>query len=192
MTRILLIRPGSTDFDDQGRIKGTLDMPLNGNGTSQVAQAVTELNGMSLDCIYASPCQSAQQTASALAAGRGVKVKVLEKLGNMDHGLWHGKLIEEVKQKQPKVYRQGQDNPESLCPPGGEALSMAKERVSAQLEKLIKRHRQGVVALVAPEPLATIVRCVLQHRHLGDLWKSERDVGNWELIDVEPQRTVAG
>jgi broad specificity phosphatase PhoE len=191
MTRIVLIRPGSTDFDDQGRIKGTLDMPLNGNGTSQVAQAVTELNGMSLDCIYASPCQSAQQTASALAAGRGVKVKVLEKLGNMDHGLWHGKLIEEVKQKQPKVYRQGQDHAESLCPPGGEALSKAKQRVSAQLEKLIKRHRQGVVALVAPEPLATIVRCVLQHRDLGDLWKSERDAGNWELIDIEPQRTVA-
>ncbi|MEQ8791581.1 MAG: histidine phosphatase family protein [Pirellulaceae bacterium] len=191
MIRFVLIRPGSTDFDDQGRIKGTLDMPLNGNGTTQVAQAVTELNGMSLDCIYASPCQSAQQTASALAAGREVKVKVLDKLGNMDHGLWHGKLIEEVKQKQPKVYRQGLDNPESLCPPGGEALSSVKDRVAAQLEKLIKKHRQGVVALVAPEPLASIVRCVLEHSDLIDLWKSERDAGNWELIDVEPGKLVA-
>ena len=26
-SRVLLIRPGATDFDDQGRIKGTLDMP---------------------------------------------------------------------------------------------------------------------------------------------------------------------
>ena len=29
MVRIVLIRPGSTDFDEQGRITGTLDIPLN-------------------------------------------------------------------------------------------------------------------------------------------------------------------
>ena len=38
MLKILLIRPGVTDFDEQGRIKGTLDIPLNENGTAQVAQ----------------------------------------------------------------------------------------------------------------------------------------------------------
>lgn len=191
MIRFVLIRPGSTDFDDQGRMKGTLDMPLNTTGTGQVARAVSELNGMAIDSIYAAPCQSAQQTAAALAAGRDLKVKVLEKLGNIDHGLWHGKLIEEVRQKQPKVYRQGQDNPESICPPGGESLSIAKERVAAALAKLIKKHRHGVVALVVPEPLASIVRCVLDRSDLGDLWKSERDIGNWELVDVEPEKAVA-
>ena len=188
MIRFVLVRPGSTEFDDQGRIKGTLDMPLSSNGSGQVARAVTELNGMALDCIYTSPCQSAQQTAAAIAAGRDSKVKVLDKLENIDHGLWHGKLIEEFRQKQPKLYRQGQDNPESLCPPGGEALSSAKERVASLLDKLIKKHRQGVVALVVPEPLASVVRCVLEHNDLGDLWKSECDSGNWELIDIEPQR----
>ena len=29
MLRIVLIRPGSTDYVDQGRIQGTLDIPLN-------------------------------------------------------------------------------------------------------------------------------------------------------------------
>lgn len=28
IARVLLIRPGATEFDDQGRIKGSLDMPL--------------------------------------------------------------------------------------------------------------------------------------------------------------------
>lgn len=188
MIRFVLVRPGSTEFDDQGRIKGTLDMPLSTNGAGQVARAVTELNGMAFDCIYTAPCQSAQQTATAIAAGREAKIKVLDKLENIDHGLWHGKLIEEFRQKQPKLYRQGQDNPESLCPPGGESLSSAKERVASLIAKLIKKHRHGVVALVAPEPLASMVRSVLEQNDLGDLWKSECDSGNWELIDVETEK----
>jgi broad specificity phosphatase PhoE len=192
MLRFVLIRPGSTEFDEQGRIKGTLDMPLSAGGAGQVARAVIELNGMALDCIYTSPCQSAQQSATLLAVGRDAKVKVLDKLENIDHGLWHGKLIEEFRQRQPRLYRQGQDNPESLCPPGGEALSAAKERVAALVAWMNKKHRQGVVALVVPEPLASVVRCVLEHSGLGDLWKAECDAGQWELIDIEPERLAVG
>ena len=29
MIRVILIRPGTTDYDEQRRIKGTLDIPLN-------------------------------------------------------------------------------------------------------------------------------------------------------------------
>ena len=43
MLRIVLVQPGSTDFDDQGRIKGSLDIPLSANGTGQVARMVAEL-----------------------------------------------------------------------------------------------------------------------------------------------------
>ena len=37
MVQIVLIRPGSTDYDEQGRIQGTLDIPLNEQGTREVA-----------------------------------------------------------------------------------------------------------------------------------------------------------
>ena len=38
MLQIVLIRPGTTDFDEQGRIQGTLDIPLNERG-----QIITDL-----------------------------------------------------------------------------------------------------------------------------------------------------
>ena len=44
MLKILLIRPGVTDFDEQGRIKGTLDIPLSDEGTAQVAKMIDELS----------------------------------------------------------------------------------------------------------------------------------------------------
>ena len=67
MLRIVLVQPGATDFDEQWRIKGSLDIPLNRNGSSQVDRTVLELASVELDAIYVSPSESALQTAAALA-----------------------------------------------------------------------------------------------------------------------------
>jgi broad specificity phosphatase PhoE len=129
MVQILLVRAGCTDFDDQGRIKGTLDIPLNEAGQGQAAQLVGELHDVEITQVYASPCRSAEQTAELLAADHKIKAKMLVELQNLDHGLWHGKLIDEVRTSQPKVFRQLQDHPETVCPPQGESVGAALERV---------------------------------------------------------------
>jgi broad specificity phosphatase PhoE len=188
---MVLVRPGATDFDEQGRIKGTLNIPLSEQGASEVAQTVAELADVPLEVVYSAPCQSAVQTAKALAAGHKAKVKEIEELKNLDHGLWHGKLIEEVRQCQPKVYRQWQEHPETVCPPGGETLGEAQERLRGAMQRILRKHRSGVIAVVLPEPAASLVRSFLDDSELGNLWKAECDHGGWQLIDVEPQRVTA-
>ena len=120
-----------------------------------------------------------------------VKVKRIDNLHNLDHGLWHGKLIEEVKQCQPKVYRLWQEQPEAVCPPEGETVAAARLRVQKALKRLLKKHKRGVVGIVVSEPLASIARCCLRGGDLGDLWKSECDFGAWENIDIEPPAEAA-
>jgi broad specificity phosphatase PhoE len=100
-------------------------------------------------------------------------------------------LIEDVKRKQPKVYRQWQDQPEIMCPPEGETLSHAQQRVQSALSKLLKKQKEGAVGLVVPEPLATLVASYLSHTELGDLWKGGSACGSWEVIAVEPATLVA-
>ena len=186
MVRILLVRPGSTDFDEQGRIKGTLDIPLSEAGSLQVTRIVQELCETKIDQVYSSPCRCAEQTAAILAGDHKLKVKQLSTLQNLDHGLWHGKLVDEVRHSHPKVYRQLQEHPETVCPPEGEPLGIAFDRVKAALERLLKKQRAGIIALVVPEPLFTLVRCLLEEEEVGDLWKAECEEGGWHAIDVEP------
>ena len=53
MVQIALIRPGTTDYDLQGRIQGRLDIPLNQQGQEQVAQAIECLRAArSWHCIH--------------------------------------------------------------------------------------------------------------------------------------------
>jgi probable phosphoglycerate mutase len=186
MLRIVLLRPGSTDFDEQGRIQGTLDVPLNANGAEQVAHSVGELSNVEIDAVYSAPGQAARQTAQLLAADHELRVRVIDKLQNLNQGLWHGKLIEELKKNQPRVYKQWQENPQAVCPPQGETCASALRRVGEALDKLIRKHPAGVIALVAPEPVASLIRSSLTQQEVGDLWKAERECGGWELLNIEP------
>jgi broad specificity phosphatase PhoE len=191
MLRIVLIRPGSTDYDVQQRIQGSLDMPLNEQGVAEVVQLVEQLRDKGMETIYAPVSQPAQQTAEILAKALGIKRKKIERLQNFNQGLWQGMLVEDVRHKQPKVYRQWQEQPENVCPPEGEMLSEADDRVHAAMIKLLKRHKEGVIGLVVPEPLRSLVRRFLNHEELGDLWKAPNGHGWFEVLELEPEEVLA-
>ena len=75
MLRIVLIRPGATDYDCEERIQGALDIPLNRQGLMEVARAVDQLRDKRMEVIYAAPCGSATQSAEILAKDLGARWK---------------------------------------------------------------------------------------------------------------------
>jgi phosphoserine phosphatase len=190
MCNIVVVRPGSTLFDEQDRMKGSLDIPLSATGVAQVNRVAVEMTKLSLSAVYSAPCESAQNTAKLIAEQSKTKWKVCDCFRNMDHGLWQGKLIDEVKRQQPRLFKQLQDNPRAFCPPGGETIAEAEARVEKMLIKLCKKHANDTIAIVIPEPLASLVASRLKAADLKDLWKSEHDSCDWELIDADSHHTL--
>lgn len=186
MIRIVLIHPGASLYDEQGRIQGNLDIPLCDAGRAQALAAVPELQKVELAALYCAPCAAALETADLLAKPLKLKVKTLDELENLNQGLWQGMLIDDVKHKQTKVYKQWLEHPESVCPPNGEMLGDALERIEAGLEKVVKKHRQGGIGLVVPEPLASLIRYRLTGCGLGDLWKVCGRGGKIEQFELHP------
>ncbi len=191
MLNIALIRPGSTDYDVQERIQGSLDIPLNEQGIAEAAQTAEFLRGKDLEIVYAPISQPAMQTAEIIAKALDIKLKKVERLQNLHQGLWEGMLIEDVRHKQPKVYRQWQEQPENVCPPEGEMLGEADDRVRAALVKLLKRHKEGIIGLVLPEPLLSLARRFLTHGELGDLWKAPNGHDRIEFLAVDVEEILA-
>ena len=180
---LIVIRAGATDYDLQERIRGTLDMPLSTEGAAAAARAGERLASAPPAAIYASADETAEETARIIAAACGVRPKQLPNLGNVDMGLWQGRLVDEIRDTQPRLHRQWQDNPWSVAPPEGELLEEACERVEAALEKIFKRHPAGSIAVVVPRPLDAIVTWLVSGRSMGDLWRFDADA---ELVDVLP------
>jgi broad specificity phosphatase PhoE len=184
MSRFVLIRACSTDYDEQGRIQGTLDMPLNAQGSATAQQLAAELRPLEISIIYSSPGQSAWQTASAIGEALDIKVKKIDSWQNVDHGLWQGMLVDDLRRKHPKVFRQWQDQPENVCPPQGETLTDAQDRARNALEKLVRKQKVGTVALVVPDPLGGILRSLLVQGEIGESCKRKSTCGSWELVDL--------
>jgi broad specificity phosphatase PhoE len=187
MLNILLVRAGSTEYAIQGRVQGTLDVPLSEEGRWQAEMAANQLRDQSIETLYCGPCRASQQTAEIIGQELDLKPRTNEKLHNLDLGLWQGMLVKEVKSKQPKVYRKWQEHPETVCPPEGETLQHAQARLQTMLGKLIKKHKSGTIAMVLIDPLASLFRNILLQDKLGDLWEGCGHLPQlWESIAVSP------
>lgn len=180
---LIVIRAGATDYDLQERIRGTLDMPLSMEGVAAATRAGERLAADPPTAIYASADETAEETARIIGSACGIKPKHLPNLGNVDMGLWQGRLVEEIRDTQPRLNRQWQDNPWSVAPPEGELLEEACERVEVAIEKIFKRHPGGTVAVVVPRPLDAIVTWLVSGRSMGDLWRFDAAA---DLVDVLP------
>ena len=181
MPEVVLIRAGSTEFDDQNRIQGRLDLPLSPRGEQEAQRLVHQLRDVSLEVLYTAPSDPARATALVIGARLDIPIKELPNLQNLDQGLWQGLCVDEIKRKHPKVYKQWRESPETVCPPEGETVSEALTRIRKVLQKPLKR--KDCFGVVASEPLATLIHCLIAGC-LPEISTTLRDSTDKEPVEV--------
>ena len=162
MPEVVVIRAGCTDFDEQNRIKGSLEIPMNSQGEKQIRQVVEQLAQTPLEVIFADPTEPSLSTAEAIGEALDVNVHLTDDLRNLDQGLWEGLQVEDVRHKYPRVFKQWRESPETICPPEGELATDAIERICRVLRKPLKK--RDCFAIVASEPLATLIGWVVSEQ----------------------------
>lgn len=184
MAQVILILPGSTDYDSEDRIQGNLDIPLSDRGQLELSETVGQLRGLPLEALYSATSGPSLESAKAIGAALGLRVSRLKTLSNVDQGLWQGLKVEEVRRKHPRVFRQWEESPENICPPEGETLAEAYARVDKALEPVLRRHKDRTIGIVASDPLASVIRCYVKKSSLGRIWKDHPDDERWEVLEV--------
>ena len=161
MTIVAVVRPGWTDFDEQHRLIGALDLPLNARGTTQIAALISQLQELAVPpaAVVCGLAQPAAGTADAIAAEFNLTPRKSEQLSNLNQGLWQGSTVEEIGRRMSRVFLQWQEAPETVCPPEGESWEDAVARVQKALKKPLRKFDS--VVIVASEPLASLVSSCL-------------------------------
>jgi broad specificity phosphatase PhoE len=134
----VLVRSGETDFDVEARVQGTIDLPLTIQGRAEVDAAAEELRSVPVEVIYCCPGEPAFSTARVIGRALDLPVKPLRELDNMHFGLWQGMPVDEIRRKQPKTFRQWQEEPTSVCPPEGETFADVHSRVVTLIGCVLK------------------------------------------------------
>ena len=152
-----LARPGATEFVEQNRIVGDLDLPLNACGRQQVQSMALEIAVRRPARIYCGPEQHAQETAEILGESCRARVIVLECLRNWRLGLWQGMQFCELKKKNQKLFRQIEESPENLLPPEGETADEVLSRATRGWPRIRRWGTAVNYCFVLPDPLAGLI-----------------------------------
>ena len=89
---LYIMRHGKTDWNEQHRLQGRTDIPLNARGIAMAQKAASEYKDIHFDICYCSPLTRARQTAEIVLNERIQKVPVIidERLIEMGFGEYEG------------------------------------------------------------------------------------------------------
>ena len=160
MIRLLLIRHGTTAWNQEGRYQGQSDLPLDETGAQQALALGHRLARQEIDAIYASDLVRASQTASAIAEPHSLAVRPEPRLREIDFGAWDGLTHREIAQHYPQELTAWGDDPLNTAPHGGESLGQVTARVRAALDHICLLHPDQTVAIVAHGGSLQVLLCL--------------------------------
>jgi probable phosphomutase (TIGR03848 family) len=160
-TLVLLVRHGQTPTTGKVLPGRTAGLHLADAGREQAARAAERIAELAqVDAVYASPLERARETAAPIATARRLKVSVERGLLEADFGEWTGAELKAL-MKLPE-WSTVQRYPSGFRFPGGESFPEMQQRITAAIERLVARHRGGVVVAVShADPIKAAVAAAL-------------------------------
>ncbi|HEY9607942.1 histidine phosphatase family protein [Allocoleopsis sp.] len=187
--RLLLVRHGETEWNRVARFQGGIDVPLNENGRKQAQQAAEFLKDVPIDFAVSSPMLRPKETAELILKNHpNIKLELPEKLKEINHGLWEGKLESEIKQEYADLLHQWQTAPETVQMPEGENLQQVWDRAIACWDAIIEAAgvsdtelKTGLV--VAHDAINKVILCHVLGLSPASIWSIKQGNGAVTVID---------
>ncbi len=184
--RVILVRHGETDWNNQGRFQGQIDIPLNDNGKLQAASAGFFLSNVSLQKAYSSSMSRPLETAKIILESHSIKnIKTNKNLIEIGHGLWEGKLESEIKSTWPELLEDWKLSPEKVQMPEGENIQeVSKRALKAWDEICSELEKKDTALIVAHDAVNKVILCNLLGLSPADIWIIKQGNGGITIIDL--------
>nr|WP_179228688.1 histidine phosphatase family protein [Leptolyngbya ohadii] len=188
--RFLLVRHGETNWNRDKRFQGQIDVPLNDQGRVQAGQAAEFLKDVTIDRAVSSPMLRPKETAEIILKYHpDITLELDDRLCEISHGLWEGKLEAEIEAEFPGELKQWQIAPETVQMPEGENLQQVWDRVVLAWQDLVastpesQGDRPTTVLVVAHDAVNKAILGYLIDRGPETFWVFKQGNGAVTVID---------
>lgn len=185
MAILYLMKTGQTTFEQQDRLESSAGAPLTEQGVRDVREALQHLAVERINRVYTANSEAEQQTAELVREILGLKVRLAEDLRDMDYGLWQGLTVPEIERRQPRIFRRWTDSPTTVCPPDGETVFDAQQRILKAVKSIVKKHKEESILLILRPVMLALLRCLLEHETPADLWEEHRTPVGWCRYELD-------
>jgi broad specificity phosphatase PhoE len=183
--RLLLVRHGETDWNRDGRFQGQIDIPLNAKGVSQAQAARAFLAPMTIHRAYTSTMARPRQTAEVILADHpGVPLTSTPGLKEIGHGLWEGRLEQDIAATWPALLADWKRAPQTVRMPEGETLQQVWDRSLATWHTIVRGLASWETALVvAHDAVNKTILCALLGLSPAHIWMVKQGNGGVSVVD---------
>jgi len=191
-SRIFLIRHGETNWNKEGRFQGQIDIPLNENGKIQAKKVSKYLKEINFNKAFSSSMKRPYETAEIILQKRsGLKITKIDELIEISHGLWEGKLENEIKEKWPELLNNWHNKPEEVVMPEGESIKEVSERSIKAWDNIsLIQSDNDLTLLVAHDAVNKTLICNILGIDYSNIWMIKQGNGGITVIDIfnDPQK----
>ena len=176
---VAFIRHGQTDWNREGLLQGSSDIPLNDTGRAQAHDAFMTLRSRPWDVVVSSPLQRARETAAIIAEGLDIPLgQAYPELIERDYGPLEGTSAAVAIEKWPdREY------------PGAETLDSVATRGEAALAAIMADIGEGAVLVVCHGTIIRYTLARLAGRPVpgidnGSISMLRAEQGDWQVATV--------
>lgn len=192
-TTLYLIRHGETIGSETKRYKGSIDVPMSGQGIAQIkrvsafiaarlqqsetAMQKSYLNDLhstlpqmsdnvpaKLSAVYCSDLIRAVNSAAIISEPYGLKPLVVPELRERNFGVWEGMTFNEIRELYPSEFEAWASNPLKHNPVNGESTEEVYERVIRAFDTVMSKHSaESPAAHIAVVAHGGVNRTILCH-----------------------------
>lgn len=178
MIRIYLIRHGQTQWNKEGRYQGQIDTELSELGLEQAEKLGSFFKDYNFDCVIASPLKRAMITASKIS-----KDLILdERLKEINHGPWEGKLSSEINEEELALWK---SNPCALNIALAESLFDVQKRSVNAIYDYAKKFDNKTICVVAHDAVNKVILSYFLKLPLISFWNIKQDNTCVNIFDLE-------
>jgi broad specificity phosphatase PhoE len=183
--RVYLARHGETTWNLAGRYQGRRESALTALGMRQALALADAMSAARVSRVVSSPLLRCSATALPSAERANVALETDDRLIEIAHGTWEGRLRDEIAANDPARYHAWRKDPARVAFVGGETLGDVRERWRAfaasfapALPALVVTH-DAVVRVALLEALG---------QELDAFWEATVENGAYALFEVDDGR----
>ena len=154
---IYIVRHGQTEWNLLGKTQGHGNSDLTPKGIEQAELLADSMTKYPIDYIYSSDLGRAYQTAEIIGNKLNIEVERTEALREMNFGTWEGRIIKDIIEEDPELYKMWRNEPHLAKIPQGETLSQIKERTDAFIKEINEKYDGKHIVLVTHSLCARIM-----------------------------------
>jgi probable phosphoglycerate mutase len=185
MATVYVARHAESEANREGRYQGRQDSPLSALGHRQAAALASALGASRVACVISSPLRRCVETALPVAARLGVPLECDDRLIEIAHGTWEGRLRAEVEREDAARMHAWRAAPQHVSFDGGESLADVDARWRSFVASCLT---DGDAIVVTHDILVRLAILAATNRPLAKLWEPKAENAAYAIFEINDAR----